>query len=559
MEPLREVADEIVLAADSRIAEEDLAEYEAVADRVLRRAVEYFEPNLAWLHEQCSCDWILRLDSDEVPSTELVECLPELIAAADVQQYWLAWRWLDQTGGGWLDEIPWYPEFHNRLVRNDGTLSFSGTAHSGADPVLPARFVETPVYHLQCALRSREDRLEYSFLSYELRAPGRIAPGGGPFNATYYLPERFARRPPAPIPDADLETLSAALGRRVEPTRPHAAEAARSERPLSPLGRDLRMHGGERRNLVVPVENDGANEWPGGVEEPPVRVSYHWRSRSGEVVVFEGERSPPPAPIRPGEVALVPVTVAAPDEPGRYVLELDLVEEGVRWFSRGARFDVPVVPAAATERNVPGVWRRLRRQRIPRVIHRIWLGPNPMPAEHERFGETWAEQHPAWEQRLWTDDDLAELAIPAEVTECAKDPSELSDVVRYHVLARYGGVYVDTDFESLRPLDGLLGGVQAFAAFESPGAVGCGLIGCVPGHCAFRRAAHLSVRALEVNTDVRRTGPPLLTHVLWDFPEVTLFPSRLFYPYDWREPHRRLERFADAYAVHHWAMSWAKP
>ncbi|MDQ2911487.1 MAG: hypothetical protein M3R26_00365 [Actinomycetota bacterium] len=60
-----------------------------------------------------------------------------------------------------------------------------------------------------------------------------------------------------------------------------------------------------------------------------------------------------------------------------------------------------------------------------------------------------------------------------------------------------------------------------------------------------------------MNTKVRRAAPRLFTHVLWDFPEVTLFPRELFYPYGWEEPHRRHERFDDAYAVHHWAMSWA--
>jgi glycosyl transferase-like sugar-binding protein len=556
--PLREIADEIVIAADRRVGEEDMDGYRAVADRVLRREVEFFEPNLAWLHEQCAGDWILRLDGDEVPSCELVERLPELTAATDVRQYWLAWRWLDPTGTGWLDELPWFPAFHNRLVRNDRNLAFVGRAHTGADPSLPARFLETPVYHLQCALRSRQERVEHSYLSYELREPGRTAPGGGPFNATYYLPERFARRPPAPVPEADRPAISAALGRPHE-RRPEPPPApALAGGPFRVLGQELRLHAGERRSLFVEVTNKTGESWPGGLElEPRVRLSYHWRDGDGDLLVYEGERSPLPASLRAGEAALAPVTVVAPDEPGHYLLELDLVHELVRWFGSGATFGVTVVPAAATERNVPARPSRLRRQRIPRVIHRIWLGPRPMPAEHVEFGETWREHHPRWEHRLWTNEDLPALGVPEEAVERARDASELSNVVRYHLLTRHGGVYVDTDFECLRAIDPLLGGLEAFAAFESPGAVACGLIGCVPDHAALRCAAELSLRALGVGTQVRRTGPNLLTHVLWDFPEVTLFPPELFYPYDWTELHRRHERFDDAYAVHHWAMSWS--
>ena len=39
------------------------------------------------------------------------------------------------------------------------------------------------------------------------------------------------------------------------------------------------------------------------------------------------------------------------------------------------------------------------RRQIPRVLHRIWLGPEPLPEEHRAFGEGWARHHPDWEQR----------------------------------------------------------------------------------------------------------------------------------------------------------------
>ena len=73
--PLREVADEIVLAVDQRVDPGVLGAYEALADRLLR--VEYCgSVALAWKHRQCSGDWVLRLDADEVPSAALVAALP---------------------------------------------------------------------------------------------------------------------------------------------------------------------------------------------------------------------------------------------------------------------------------------------------------------------------------------------------------------------------------------------------------------------------------------------------------------------------------------------------
>src|SRR3954470_9998801 len=125
MEPLREVADEIVIAADVKAAPNDVTEYESVADRVLRSEFDVLEHHLAWLHGQCRGEWVLRLDGDEQASPELVAVLPDLVASGDLRQYWLPRRWLDPTGRGWLDELPWSPDYHNRLVRNDARLSFT--------------------------------------------------------------------------------------------------------------------------------------------------------------------------------------------------------------------------------------------------------------------------------------------------------------------------------------------------------------------------------------------------------------------------------------------------
>lgn len=556
-EPLRAVADEIVIAADARVGEADLEQYRAVADKVPRREVQFFEPHLAWLHEQCSCDWILRLDGDEVPAVALVEALPQLIASTEMQQYWFPFRWVDPGGGGWYDELPWAPAYHNRLVRNDETLTFTGAAHSEAAPVFPSRYLDLPVYHLHCALRTKEERLLESFLAYEVRIPNRIAPGGGPFNPTYYLPERSARRPPVAVPEADRPPIEAALGRTLQVPR----RAGSQERPAGAAVRvvesDVRMYAGEVRPIHVEVSNRSGERWPGGLDEDPrVRASYHLRRPDGEVLVFDGERSPLTAPVGPGESSIVPVMVAAPHETGTYSLELDLVHEDVRWLGIGAEAPLEVVPEGSLSHNVPGRVRRLRGLRIPKILHRIWIGPAPMPDEHVEFGEGWVANHPDWEHRLWTEDDIAGLGIEPRHVELARSASEVSNLMRYRILERHGGVYVDTDFESLRPIGPVLRGVEAFSAYTLPGVAATGIIGCLPGHPALRRAADLSLITVGTARPPISTGPQFWTQVIADHPEVTVFPRELFFPYLWDEPLRRHDRFEHAYAVHHWALSW---
>jgi hypothetical protein len=322
---------------------------------------------------------------------------------------------------------------------------------------------------------------------------------------------------------------------------------------------DGRMYVGEARHLYFEVVNGTRETWPSGLaEEPLVRLSYHLRTDKGGLLQFDGPRSPFPAPLAPGHRAVVPVLVGAPAEAGRYLLEVDIVHEHVRWFDRAAVVELEVVPRGPTQRNVPGWTRLLRPLRVPRVFHQIWFGPAQMPDEHRRFAETWRRLHPGWELRLWTDADLPALDISPELVAQAKTPAELSNVARYEIVARHGGVYVDTDFECLRPIDRLVRGIAGFAACSFPGNVAPGFVGAVPGHAAMVRAATLARRYAGWRHPEATTGPILFTHVLWDFPEFTVFPPELFYPYLWDEMDRGKDDFPDAYAVHHWTLSWKR-
>ena len=110
--------------------------------------------------------------------------------------------------------------------------------------------------------------------------------------------------------------------------------------------------------------------------------------------------------------------------------------------------------------------RRARREvKIPRIIHRIWLGGDPLRDEFDHYGDTWRNHHPGWEMRLWTEDDLPELGL-TEALARGRHQAERADVLRYELLERFGGVYVDIDFECMRSLEPLLDGVEAFAAFQ---------------------------------------------------------------------------------------------
>jgi hypothetical protein len=62
-------------------------------------------------------------------------------------------------------------------------------------------------------------------------------------------------------------------------------------------------------------------------------ASYHWLDATAAVVVQDGARSPLPRAVEPGGECTMTLRVDTPAAPGRYTLAVDLVEEGVTWFS----------------------------------------------------------------------------------------------------------------------------------------------------------------------------------------------------------------------------------
>jgi SAM-dependent methyltransferase len=104
---------------------------------------------------------------------------------------------------------------------------------------------------------------------------------------------------------------------------------------LRPAGRDeAEARTGTQLEVPVIVRNAGTMAWHSEGEHP-VFLSYHLRRSApeGDVLVqFDNERSPIP-PLAPGAAAVVPLRVLAPERPGRYVLDIDLVHEGVTWFA----------------------------------------------------------------------------------------------------------------------------------------------------------------------------------------------------------------------------------
>jgi mannosyltransferase OCH1-like enzyme len=198
---------------------------------------------------------------------------------------------------------------------------------------------------------------------------------------------------------------------------------------------------------------------------------------------------------------------------------------------------------------------------IPRIFHQIWLGDTPRSRSFVWWHEAWKALHPTWEMRLWqqSGDDAVEagdfkfISNHPEMLARACHLSQRSNILRYELIERFGGVYMDIDMEPLRSIEPLIDGVSAFTSYmgmfgsgKPPTRLGCALFGAVPGH----RWVHDLVSQMKTEDPAihKSLGDSYFTRVTADHSDVKVFDPHVFYATD------RTRR--DSYTVHHWSGGW---
>jgi predicted O-methyltransferase YrrM len=361
-----EFADEIIIGVDrsSTDSTEDIcARY---ADKLFRlEPIGTSERALAWLNDQCSGDWILRLDDDELPSARFVDALPRLMRDRNYTHYWLPRRWVIGEGRSrWIAEHPWWPDWQVRFFRNLPSLvSFPGQLHTDYDVQGAAGyFSEGSLYHYALVERNEEERRQ-KIEQYERIAPGNSKPW-------YYFPnESVIATRTTPTDDPPWHGPSQPRMRPAREARPtpvtevSSTEMRRAERTAVDYPHDLFnatmecsacpsvIKAGRLHPFEIWLRNDSPYDWPSpGLGRPEILVSYHWLHATREPHRSLGVRTRLPLTLRPGATLKVIADVLAPWQCGRYHLQFDPLIENVTWFStqgwKGPAIDVQVDRAA---------------------------------------------------------------------------------------------------------------------------------------------------------------------------------------------------------------------
>lgn len=188
---------------------------------------------------------------------------------------------------------------------------------------------------------------------------------------------------------------------------------------------------------------------------------------------------------------------------------------------------------------------------IPRVLHFIWLD-EPIPDNRRRCIDTCIDKHPDWDVKVWTSIDQFGLLRNQRVFDHASDiapkaprgnPEQVrTNVLRFEMMARYGGVFLDSDVWALRPIDNI---VEKAEEQDCSGVLGWeiqdrwlgeAVIMAQPGAPFVERiVSHLEpwafARARQPAT--KTVGPQFITPLLVgtsELEDVLLMPQAAFFP-----------------------------
>ena len=42
-------------------------------------------------------------------------------------------------------------------------------------------------------------------------------------------------------------------------------------------------------------------------------------------------------------------------------------------------------------------------EKIPKIIHQIWIGPKKLPSKYSKWASTWKKLNPTWIYKFWTE------------------------------------------------------------------------------------------------------------------------------------------------------------
>lgn len=196
---------------------------------------------------------------------------------------------------------------------------------------------------------------------------------------------------------------------------------------------------------------------------------------------------------------------------------------------------------------------------LSKILHQFWEGH--MSPDVIRWTATVINMNPGFEYKLWNLDTISELGITGKnALSDYGSWANLSNVVRVLAVAQFGGIWLDSDFECVKPLDPLLehSAFTAVQDFESMDGF-VGKWGRINGSVFGCEAHHPWIEWQVDNIQKYWSASPLWIVWLQSLAPrdgLTILPTEYFFPFPHDAPPDKRVVHQDSYLVHHWLGSW---
>jgi mannosyltransferase OCH1-like enzyme len=226
---------------------------------------------------------------------------------------------------------------------------------------------------------------------------------------------------------------------------------------------------------------------------------------------------------------------------------------------------------------------------IPKIIHQIWEEKTPLPDVFVEFAKTWKEFNPSWEYVFWDKtkmNNFIQENYPDYISILEKYKYDVQrwDVIRYLILYKLGGVYVDFDYECLESLDNLLHDKDCCFGlepeehakiFQKRIIISNAFIAIKPKHPFMKQILEMVKFSSSVSEEkliyvLETTGPHMLTNLYERCPmkeSISLIPSEIISPLTKMDVINYLNGMIDegliekkiqkAVAIHYFWGSWS--
>ncbi len=206
---------------------------------------------------------------------------------------------------------------------------------------------------------------------------------------------------------------------------------------------------------------------------------------------------------------------------------------------------------------------------LPKKIHYCWFGKNPLPKSAKKCINSWRKFCPNYEIIEWNEDnfDLSNAPLYVKQAYDAKKWAFVSDYVRLYALTKYGGIYMDTDVELIKPFVRLMED-KAFVGFERDTYIGTAVMACEKDFPLFVEFFNYYNNATFLNGDGTyntKTNVTILTDICSKhgmFPEninqvvegLKIYKSEYFSPKSFIDG--IIRKTENTIAIHHFDASW---